>query len=150
MGVVFCNFSVMQLNTTTPLPKTLLQEQRIRESSKVGIEEEDLSSNRPELVSLTECLESHDDHIDLLYLTDSESSLQTLHKWIGGGELLNLSKSPDVDVLKTIVLKLQRRVEAGATTMLIKVKSHRGETLNEETHQGRTRPSQRVQGNDLE
>ena len=88
MGVGFCNFSVMQWNTTTPLPQALLQE----------------------------CLESHDDHIDLLYLTDSETSLQAIHKWIGGGAKLNLSKSTDTDVLKSIILKLQRRAKTGATT----------------------------------
>ncbi len=45
---------------------------------------------------------------------------------------MNLSRSPDEDVLKVIVLKLQKRVEAGATTLLIKVKDHRGDPLNEE------------------
>ena len=60
-------------------------------------------------------MEAHDDHIDLLYLTDSEASLQTIHKWIGGGAKLNLSKSPDADVLKAIVSKLQKRVEAEVT-----------------------------------
>ena len=37
-----------------------------------------------------------------------------------------------MDVLKAIILKLQRRVEMGATTLLIKVKDHRGDPLNEE------------------
>jgi hypothetical protein len=46
---------------------------------------------------------------------------------------LNFSRSPDVDVLKDIVLKLQKRVEAGATTLMIKVKDHRGDPLNEES-----------------
>ena len=106
----------MQWNTTAPLPQALLQEQRTQESSKVGREGEGLSSNRPELVVLNECLEAHEDHVDLLYLTDSEVSLQTIHKWIDCGAKLNLSKSPDVDVLKTIILKLQKSVEEGATT----------------------------------
>ena len=78
MGAGFCNFSTMQWNTTAPLTHALLQEQRLRESSKVGREEEGLSSNRPELVALRECLEAHDDHVDLLYLTDSEASLQAI------------------------------------------------------------------------
>ena len=117
----------------------------------IGREEEGLSSNRPELVTLSECLEAHDDHIDLLYLTDSEESLQVIHKWIGGGVKLNLSKSTDVDVLKVIILKLQRRVDVGATTLMIKVKTHRGDPLNEESdiRTLRNRSSQRVQGNDL-
>jgi ribonuclease HI len=109
-----------------------LDEQRIRESSKVGREEEGLSSNHPELVVLRECLEEHEDHVDLLYLTDSEASLQVIHKWIGCGANLNLSKSPDTDILNPIILKLQKRVEAGISTLLIKVKDHRGNPLNEE------------------
>jgi hypothetical protein len=83
MGVGFCNRRVIQWNTDTPLSQPLLQEQRIRESSKVGREEEGLSSNGPELVALRECLEPHEDHVDLLYLTDIEASLQVIHKWIG-------------------------------------------------------------------
>jgi hypothetical protein len=84
-------------------------------------------------VSLRESLETHDDHIDILYSeTDVKTSLQVIHKWITCGTKLNLSESPVVDVLKVIMLKLQKRVEAGATTLLIKVKSHRGDPLNEE------------------
>ena len=45
---------------------------------------------------------------------------------------MNLSRSSDADVLKVIILKLQKRVEAGAITLLIKVKDHRGDPLNEE------------------
>jgi hypothetical protein len=90
-------------------------------------------STMQELVALRECLEAHDDHIDLLYLTVSEAPLQVIQKWIGGGVKLSLSRSPDADVLKVIVLKLQKRVEAGGTTLLIKVKAHRGDPLNEET-----------------
>ena len=92
---------------------TFLQEQRIRESSKVGREEEGLSSNRPELVALRECLETHEDHVDLLYFTDSEASLQAIHKWIGCGARLNLSKSPDADILKVIILKLKKEWKQG-------------------------------------
>ena len=68
---------------------------------------------KPELVALVECLEDHEDDINLLYLTDSEVILQSIHRWIGCGSKLNLSKSPDTDVLKKIILKLQKRVHAG-------------------------------------
>jgi len=37
-----------------------------------------------------------------------------------------------VDVLKKIIIKLQKRVQAGAATLLVKVKTHRGDPLNEE------------------
>ena len=43
-----------------------------------------------------------------------------------------LHKSPNADVLKEIILKLQKRVEAGAGTLLLKVKVHRGDPLHEE------------------
>ena len=56
---------------------------------------EGLSSNRPELGALRECLETHEDNADLLYLTDSESSLQAIHKWIGCGAKLNPVRTSD-------------------------------------------------------
>jgi ribonuclease HI len=46
---------------------------------------------------------------------------------------LNLSKSSDTDVFKKIILKLQKRVQEGVVTSLVKVKDHRGDPLNEET-----------------
>jgi hypothetical protein len=91
------------------------------------------NSNRPELVILWEYLETHQDHENLLYLTDRETTLQVINKWIGGGAKLNLAKTADTDILKVIVIKLQKRVESKETTLLIKVKAHRGSPLNEET-----------------
>jgi ribonuclease HI len=91
-----------------------------------------MSSNRPELVDLRECLETHLDNKNLLYLTDSEATLQAINKWIGGGAKLNLAKIADADVLRSIIVKLQQRVKAKAATLLIKVKAHRGCPLNEE------------------
>jgi hypothetical protein len=90
------------------------------------------------MVALAECLEDHGDDINLLYLTDSEAILQAIHRWIGCGAKLNLSKSPDVDVLKRIILKLQKRVLAGVVTLLVIVKAHRGniELLAKRNHQG--------------
>jgi hypothetical protein len=43
-----------------------------------------LSSNRPYLVALRECLGSRQDHVNLLCLADSEASLQAILKWVGG------------------------------------------------------------------
>jgi hypothetical protein len=87
-------------NTAPPIhpPRTTL----------LGREDEGVSSTQPEMVALAECLEDHDDDINLLYLTDSEGILQAIHRWIGCGAKLNLSKSPDADVLKRIIIKLQR------------------------------------------
>ena len=52
---------------------------------------------------------------------------------IGKGAKLSLARSPDGDVLKDIIIKLQKRVKTGVATLLIKVKTYRGEPLNEET-----------------
>jgi hypothetical protein len=78
-------------------------------------------------------LEVHPDNENLLYLTDSETTLQSISKWIGGGAKLSLAKTTDADVLRTIIVKLQQRVKAKTATLLIKVKAHRGCPLNEET-----------------
>jgi ribonuclease HI len=91
-----------------------------------------MSSNRPELVALRECLETHPDNENLLYLTDSKATLQVINKWIGGGAKLSLAKTADADVLRVIIVKLQQRVKAKAAILLIKVKAHRGYPLNEE------------------
>ncbi len=78
-----------------------------------------MSSNRPELVDLRECLEEHPDNENLLYLTDSEDTLQVINKWMGGGAKLSLAKTVDADVLRTIIVKLQHRVKAKTATLLI-------------------------------
>ncbi len=49
----------------------------------MGREDEGVSSTRPVMVALAECLEDHVDNINLLYLTDSEAILQAIHRWIG-------------------------------------------------------------------
>jgi ribonuclease HI len=91
-----------------------------------------MSSNRPELVALRECLETHPDNENLLYLSDSETTLQAINKWIGGGAKLSLAKTEDADILRAIIVKLQQRVKVKAATLLIKVKAHHGCPLNEE------------------
>jgi hypothetical protein len=148
MGSGFCNFSRLGWKTQTLLPPSSLQDQRTLNSSKVGREDEGVSSSRPELVILTECLEDHGDDVSLLYLTDRESILQDIHRWIGCGAKLNLTKSSDADVLKKIIIKLQKRVLAGAATLLVKVKDHRGDPLNEEadirTEMGRHKEQKEV------
>ncbi len=92
-----------------------------------------LISNHPELVALWECLETHQDHENLMYFTDSETTLLVINKWTGGGVKLNLVKTVDTDILRTIVIKLQKRIQSKSKTLLIKVKVNRGYPLNEET-----------------
>jgi ribonuclease HI len=137
MVVGFCNLSSLEWLTEKPLTPDRLHEQRTKQSHKVGREGEGLSSNRPELVALWECLEAHPDNENLLYLTDSEATLQAINKWIGGGAKLNLAKTADADIIRAIVIviklqqrvqviKLQQRVQTDDATLLIKVKAHRG------------------------
>ncbi len=105
-----------------------------------------MNSNRQELVVLREYLESHPDNENLLYLTDSETTLGAINKWIGGGAKLSLVKTEDTDILRVIIVKLQQRVKAKVTTLLIKVKAYRGYPLNEEadirTEMGRMKQEQ--------
>ncbi len=63
-----------------------------------------MSSNRPELVPLREFLETHADNENLLYLTDSEATLQYINKWIGEGAKLSLEKAADADILRVIIV----------------------------------------------
>ena len=122
MDAGFCNLNSLKWLTEEPLTPTRMHEQRSKQSHRVGREEEGMSSNRPELVALRDCLEAHPDNENLLYLTDSEVTLQAINKWIGGGAKLSLAKTVDADVLRVIIVKLQQRVKAKAATLLIKMK----------------------------
>jgi hypothetical protein len=68
MGTGFCNFNHLNCSTQTPIPPSSLQDQSTLNSRKVGREDEGVNSSRPELVTLTECLEDHGDDVSLLYL----------------------------------------------------------------------------------
>jgi hypothetical protein len=76
MGAGFCYLNPLEWLTGKPLTRTRVHEERSNQSHKVGREEEGMSSNRPELVALRDCLEAHPDKENLLYLTDSEATLQ--------------------------------------------------------------------------
>ena len=56
----------------------------------------------------------------------------TINKWLGGGKL-SLAKETDTDILRVIVINLQKRVQEKTATLLIKVKVHHGYPLTEET-----------------
>ena len=68
---------------------------------------------------------------DALLLCDNEAVLCVIKKWVGQGGKATLATAPDADILREIVRLLTRRVRAGRATFLIKVKSHRGEPINE-------------------
>ena len=83
MGAGFCNLSSLGWFTGQHLAPPQRREQRELHSHRVGREEEGMSSNRSELVALRECLEAHRNNEKLLYLTDSQTTLQAINKWIG-------------------------------------------------------------------
>jgi hypothetical protein len=73
MDATFYNLNSLKWLTQELLTSGGMHKQRSKQSHKVGREEEGMSSNRPELVALRECLETHPDNVNLLYLTDSEA-----------------------------------------------------------------------------
>ncbi len=146
MGAGFCNLNSLEWLTEKPLTPTRLCEQRSNQSHRVGREEEGLTSNRPELVDLRECLETHPDHENLLYLTDSEAALQVINKWIGGGAKLSLTKTADADILRVIIVKLQRSsegegsnpVDQGESTSWMPTQWRGGHSSRDGTDEART------------
>ena len=68
---------------------------------------------------------------DALLLCDNKAVLCVIKKWVGPGGKATLATAPDADILREIVCLLTQRVRAGRATFLIKVKSHRGEPINE-------------------
>jgi ribonuclease HI len=99
---------------------------------RVSREDEDTSSNRPELGGVVLALRSPALSEDALLLCDNEAVLRIIRKWAGQGGKTTLATSPDADILQEIICLLTQRVRTGRATFLIKVKSHRGEPINEQ------------------
>jgi len=57
--------------------------------------------------------------------------LRDIRKWVGQGGKATLDTASDADILREIICLLTQRVLAGRATFLVKVKSHRGELINE-------------------
>ena len=116
------------------------------QSARVGREEEGTSSNRPELGGVALALRKAEVGEDVLILCDNESVLKVIKKWIGQGGKATLANAPDADILHEILTRLRARIEAGRATFFVKVKSHRGEAMNERAdgsaEEGRVRPEE--------
>jgi hypothetical protein len=76
-------------------------------------------------------LQSTPPEVDLLYLCDSETTLDRVSRWIGSGPRTTLAGDANADIMKTIIECVRERVTRGARTFMVKVKVHRGEPLNE-------------------
>ena len=68
---------------------------------------------------------------DVLILCDNESVLKVIKNWIVQGGRATLAEAPDADILREILELLRARIEVGRATFFVKVKSHRGEPMNE-------------------
>ena len=89
------------------------------------------SSLRPELTGITLALEDCPQNVDLNILTDSLSSIRLLQSLQRADFPLSLYRHPVRHLVTHVVLLINRRTEAGSCTRFFKVKSHRGEPLNE-------------------
>jgi ribonuclease HI len=106
-----------------------LQQQDRHLLVRVGREEDGVNSLRQKLAAVARTLQATPTGIDLLYLCDSETTLDKISWWIGRGPRTTLAGDANADIMKTIIDCLRERVLRGARTM-VKVKAHRGEPLN--------------------
>ena len=71
------------------------------------------------------------DHEDLFTATDNEVLCRLVGRWVGQGGKTSLAKTGDTDILEYILANLTARITGKSRTFLMKVKTHRGEPLNE-------------------
>jgi len=97
-------------------------------------EEEGSSSNGSELAAVVLALRGTPVTKPMLYLCDYQALLKAVKTWEGEGGKATLVGAPDVDILREAIEELRKRTTAGAAMFLVKVKAHRGETANAESH----------------
>jgi len=72
--------------------------------------------------------------------------MKVIKAWIGQGGRATLADAPDADILREILELLRAKIEVGRATFFVKVKSHRGEPMNERkdtlAEEGRARPDE--------
>ena len=98
----------------------------------MGREEAGSSSNRPELAAFVVALRGTPVTKPMLYLCDNQALLTAVKIWVGEGGKATLVGAPDANILLEAIEELRTRTTAGAATLLVKVKAHRGEPANEE------------------
>ena len=55
-----------------------------------------------------------------------------MNGWLGEGGKATLATASNADIMREVLCTLRTRIEAGGSTFLVKVKSHRGEPINEQ------------------
>jgi hypothetical protein len=61
---------------------------------------------------------------DLSLLVDCRTALTEIEKWIGEGSKVCMAAVKDADILKTVIERLRKRIEAGAATFLVTPAEH--------------------------
>lgn len=67
-----------------------------------------------------------------MYLCDNQSVLTEVNGWLGKVGKATLATAPNADIMREVLCTLRTRIDAGGSTFLVKVKSHRGEPINEQ------------------
>jgi len=98
----------------------------------VGRKQEGSSSNRLELAAFVSALRGTPVTNPMLYLCNNQALLKAVKRWAGEVRKATLVGAPDAEILLEAIKELQKRTTAGAATVLVKVKVHRGEPANEE------------------
>ena len=101
---------------------------------RVGREQAGTSSSRPELAALEISLRQAAEKEDVVYLCDNQSVLTVVNGWLGEGGKATLATAPNADIMREVFYTLRTRIDAGGSTLLVKVKSHRGEPINEQAN----------------
>jgi len=130
----FWKLTLMSIDNEVGEEDVNLRKQRKRQHRKVGREEEGSSSNRPELVAFVLALRGTPVAKSMLYLCDNQVLLKTVKRWVSEGGKATLVGAPDADILLEAIKEFGKRTTAGALTLLVKVKAHRGEPANEEAN----------------
>ena len=66
----------------------------------------------------------------MVHLCDNWSELTEVNGWIREGGKATSATAPNKNIIWEVLCTLRTRIEAGSTTFLVKVKSHRGEPIN--------------------
>ncbi len=97
----------------------------------IFLTEEGTDSTREEMAALLEVLIGANVNDNLVVMVDNQSILREISRWVGEGDRTFLVLSVNPDILRMIIGRLRMRITQGTATFLCKVKSHRGESLNE-------------------
>jgi len=100
-----------------------LRRKKEKQQCKVEREAEGSSSNRPESAAFFLALRDTPIEEPLLYLSDNQSLLKAVNRWIGEGGKATLVWAPDADILPAGI-EILRKKSTRTATFLVKVTAH--------------------------